>query len=274
MLNEKLKKNKIIEIAKNLLKVRLKDTINKLLLILFGRKWKIIFINEYPKCGGTWLRYMLEEALLSKGYNTNKKEIKIIKEKHILQRHWLRYTKYAYRTIVIIRDPRDVYNSFYFHENYHNPNQKYKTIFGYDERKIDKENMYSYINSKLLYPELTTPGFSYKVFWDTFKVKKDILFIRYEDLKRDTVRELKKVFEYIGVDVDEDKINEAIKKYDFENMKKKQENADGRKNHVRKGVVGDWQNNFDENTIDLFKKYYNDTIIDMKYEDGEAWGKK
>jgi hypothetical protein len=263
-----IKNNKIFQLIENVLIVKMKESINILLLILFGRKWKIILINEYPKCGGSWLKRMIGDALLSKGYNyhVNKKGIPFIKEKNIIHRHWLKYTEYAYKTVIIVRDPRDVYNSFYFHENYFQTTNKKKKIFGFDDVRTDRENMYSYIKSKLLYPELTTPGFSYKVFWETFKSNKDIYIVKYEDLRNNTEKELKNIFDYLEASIDESQIVETIKKFDFENMKKQQENSDNRKNHVRKGVVGDWENNFEENTVELFKKYYSDMLIDMKYK--------
>lgn len=48
---------------------------NDLVLLFFGRIWKIILINEYPKCGASWLKLMIGEILHQEGYFINRKKI-------------------------------------------------------------------------------------------------------------------------------------------------------------------------------------------------------
>ena len=50
----------------NLIEIRniLAETYNAIVLPLFGKNWKIILINEYQKCGASWLKKMLGELLI------------------------------------------------------------------------------------------------------------------------------------------------------------------------------------------------------------------
>jgi|GEM_PF-5185712 len=271
---EKMSKNKIV-VIKDAFIFRLKERINILLLMLFGRRWKMILINEYPKCGGTWLRLMVGDLLSSKGYKFRCEKsnagVEFFLSKCVIQRHWLKYTKFFYKTIIITRDPRDVYNSFYFHENYLKKNSSAQGIYNFKQDNTDKKNMYNYIQSKIFQPELTAPGFSYAKFWDKYKKDRSVYFVKYENLKNDALSELIGVFDYLGYSFDEAKMAEIISKYGVEKMKKNKTNNDERANFVRKGIVGDWKNNFDSKTVELFREYYSGMLIEMKYEKTENW---
>ena len=252
---------------------KLVNIFNDLTIWFLGKRWRIIFINEYPKCGGSWLKNMLGEILHEDGYFINKKKnhIPVIKPKYFFQRHWLKNTKYAFKTIIVLRDPRDAYNSFYFFENYHSPNPKKNKLFGYDESLEEKENIYRYLKNKLKNPEKSNPGFSYKDFYEHYKNENDICFVYYENLRQDTFNELKRILKYLGYSKDDHQIKQTIDNFDINNMKKKEKASDLRGKFVRKGVVGDWKNNFNEDSIKLVKSELGDILIEMGYESDKQW---
>ncbi len=154
---------------------------NSLILILFGKKWRVILINEYPKCGASWLKKMLGELLEEDGYfiNRTKDEIPFIKPKYFIQRHWMRHSNHIAKTIIVIRDPRDVYNSFYFFENYYQSSSSKRALYGFNKNDNDDINMFRYLQSKLLQPKASPPFFSYRQFWDKYKNDKSVLFTKY-----------------------------------------------------------------------------------------------
>lgn len=257
-----------------IIRYRIVDIYNEIVLTFWGKKWKVIFINEYPKCGGSWLVTMIGELLVGEGYfyMTHPFKVPHIRPRCIIQRHWLKHTKHAYKTIIIIRDPRDAYNSFYFHENYLAPHPNKEELFGYNSNLSDKDNMYAYLQSKINNPSYSTPGFTYKKFWDSYKDEKDIYIVKYEDLLKDTLKELKSIMQYLGYnEIPYKQLSEVIDKCSFSKMKKQQGFNDDRKNHARKGVVGDWKNNFDDRSLLLFKENCSEMLIEMGYESVKNW---
>lgn len=258
-----------------IIRSRIVEIYNEIVLTFLGKKWKVIFINEYPKCGASWLRKMLSSYLnveLSNGNNNSKGIMQLISKNAIIQRHWLKHTKHAYKTIIIIRDPRDAYNSFYFHGNYFAPHSNREELFGYNSNLSDKDNMYAYLQSKINNPSYSTPGFTYKKFWDSLKGEKDIYFVNYEDLRKDTFKELKSIMQYLGYkEISDYQLLETIDKCSFSKIQRQQVYSDDRKNFARKGIVGDWKNNFNDRSIQLFKENFSDMLIEMGYESDENW---
>lgn len=234
-----------------------------------GRRWKIILINEYPKSGATWLKQMLGELLYEDGYfiNKKKKHVPIIKPKYFIQRHWLKHTKNAYKVIIVIRDPRDAYNSFYFYQNYYLG----IPIAEYNEQATEKENMHNYLKEKLLNPKNSNPGFSYKDFYQKYIHENDLFIVKYEDLRKDTFNELKKILAYLGYEKEEEQIKKTIEKFDFKRAQQKEKEANEKARFVRKGIAGDWKNNFSEESIKLVKKELGSLLIEMGYEKDENW---
>lgn len=85
--------------------------INDLLTVLAGKQLGLIHVNEYQKCGGTWIARLLRTYYgVPRKYGTSS----IIRPNAIIQNHKL-FTPYFYRPIIVIRDPRDVWVSFYFY---------------------------------------------------------------------------------------------------------------------------------------------------------------
>ena len=72
---------------------------NYMSIILFGKLWKIILINEFPKCGASWLKSMIYDLIKEDGYiiNKNKNYVPPLKPKYLMQRHWLKYYRYAFK---------------------------------------------------------------------------------------------------------------------------------------------------------------------------------
>ncbi len=247
---------------------------NKKLIEQFGVKWKIILINEYPKCGATWLRNLLSETI---GVNKNRgnwnkyKIMGFVGKNSIIQRHW-KFKTNAYRTIIVLRDPRDVLNSFYFFENYYVDNNRTLSKIRGDINDSDTKNIEKYLPFKIEKPQESTPQFSYSKFWDFYKNDKSILFVKYEDMVADTYKELKRVLKFIGYsNIGEEKIKQIIDNNNIKKLRSKERTTDVKSRFFRKGIVGDWKNNFSEQSINYFKLEYGKLLEDMGYEKNQEW---
>lgn len=99
------------------------------------------------------------------------------------------------------------------------------------------------------------------------KRKEDFLLVRYEDLKNDAHKELKRILDFVKIKVDNYIINEAVKYGSFENMRK-MEMARKYKDHrmlpknindpnsyrTRKGKVGSHKEELNEKDIEYMNK--------------------
>ncbi|KAJ4719803.1 Sulfotransferase [Melia azedarach] len=91
-------------------------------------------------------------------------------------------------------------------------------------------------------------------YWsESLKMPKKILFLKYEDLKRDPNGEVKKLASFLGRPfVNEDEVDKVVWKSSLERLKNLEVNKNGKLAHLavtnsayfRLGVVGDWKNYF------------------------------
>jgi len=97
--------------------------------------------------------------------------------------------------------------------------------------------------------------------------------IRYEDLLRDDVAIFQQiVIEEAGWPITPERLEEIVVAHRFEKLtggrRRGEENV---KEHIRKGVVGDWRNYFTPRIKELFKAYYGGVLVALGYENDLAW---
>lgn len=99
----------------------------------------------------------------------------------------------------------------------------------------------------------------------------------YENLTSHPVQELRKIAEFCGISTSSSALEKLSAKHAFEAKHNRSLEADRRKHHMRKGVVGDWRNHFDESCIDDFKEKrdgrWNRLLVEMGYEESIDWQK-
>ncbi len=92
--------------------------------------------------------------------------------------------------------------------------------------------------------------------------------LRYEDLHREPKPIVRALFEFLGVDGGDDVVTECIHAASFERLtggrKRGQEQAGAQ---MRKGVIGDWRNHFDEAAQATFHKQAGDLLKELGYDD-------
>ncbi len=94
------------------------------------------------------------------------------------------------------------------------------------------------------------------------------LELRYEDLHREPEPIVRALFEFLGVDAGDAVVTECIDAASFERLtggrKRGQEQAGAQ---MRKGVIGDWRNHFDEAAQATFHKQAGDLLKELGYDD-------
>ena len=155
------------------------------------------------------------------------KKIKILKTHHQLCKidNFL-FTNYknSLATIYVVRDPRNVITSLMHHYSLKNYNEALKFIF--DEHRFSgrldkKENL----KRKTEFPTYISSWQNHFNSWKNFK--KNFLLIKYEDLINRPEKTFNKISKFleiiINIKITNEKINEAIIKSSFKNLKKSEE---------------------------------------------------
>ena len=171
-----------------------------------------------PNCGRTWLRLMIGRSLQEEFGITDKinpfnlyiyseinSTIPSIKPIH---EQWKRAADYWYRRVILlVRDPRDVLVSRYFGS------------LKAGKLSTDKVGDVSeYI--------LKTGGYlkEYITFYNAWKqyrnVPRSLLLVRYEDMKKNASRELERAIDFLGLQISNETIENAVEYSSFDNMRK------------------------------------------------------
>jgi len=184
------------------------------------------FVIAYPKCGRTWVRVMLGKALAlhyqiplatvldpSDVIKAGCRKAPRIGFRHdgtdripdpLKASSKKRYQKYEQKEVIfLVRDPRDVLVSYYFHRT---------------RRMMEKHELADFVRD---------PSFGIdriiefmNGWYDHSHIPKGFLLMRYEDIHRDPKGELGRLLEFVGIaDVTEEVVSAAADYAGFENMR-------------------------------------------------------
>jgi len=226
-------------------------------------------VNEFPKCGGTWLGQMLAMAL-DLPFRRNEP---IRFEKAITHGHFLR--SFGLRNVIVLwRDPRDVLVSFYFHSFFKNEFRNGPLVDAMRQRAPfdDFENVSGNLPAfiKMLSVNPVSPRFTWPEFVSVWADKSETIQTRYEDLREDTAPELTRIVrELAGMSISTPTANRIVEELSFERAKAKSAAVSGDGvPFVREGSVGGWSKHFTPQANEALERYgYRDGILKLGYPD-------
>lgn len=250
------------------------------------------YVLSYPKCGRTWLRFMLgnalvnhfglkdaslDEILMVKDLPRHNSAIPRIRFTHDDLPHWkmvrdieTEKSKYQSKKVIfLIRDPRDLVVSNYYQKKYRG--------FKY-EKGIDKKNFLGDISEFIRYEYGGLPNIVsyYNIWQQQMNVPKSFQIIKYEDLKQNPLPILKSVFDLLGISQpSEETFKRAIEESTFEKMRQIEEQnvlnnqrlgrVDAGKEEglkTRKGKVGSYKEELSEGDIAWMEDYISANLSD------------
>lgn len=255
------------------------------------------FLFSYPKCGRTWLNLQMGRAI-SQHFKVNypnimrlgemaklNPQIPSIRLTHEDQPHRKRpdeLTKVKSRfagkkVIFMVRDPRDVFVSYYFHKS---KREKPRSFWWFQKKRRETHTPFSGSLSDFLKEDIG--GFDtiiryYNIWAENKNLPKEFMIVRYEDMKKDPNTVLRKVLDFVGLEcITDAEVADAVEYAKFENMKKIESgNAvgsyklkPGDKNDndsykVRKGKVGGYIEYFTPEEIELLNKKMADNLTPL-----------
>lgn len=170
-----------------------------------------------------------------------------------------RYRPMIYRKAInIIRDGRDVMVSYYYY---------FKRFNNFEGTFLD------FLNTS------PSPSKEWAEHVDSWLSAKecDILYLRYENLRENTFREVQTILEFLNETRSPSEIQDTIKKSSFyllsrnEIEKKPPPKPDKNSSFFRKGNIGDWKNIFGPEHISIFKREANWMLLKLGYEKSGDW---
>lgn len=225
-----------------------------------------VFLVSYPKSGNTWMRFVLSNLLKKSSDETidfhsaidyvpelsvHNEKVNQLERPRIIKSHET-YNKLFPKVVYLIRDPRDVYVSYYHYLLKRlPPGTTFKEFLRMDD----------------LHPS------RWHIHVKSWQNQPGVRVFKYETLLENPVEEVLKITEYIGLDKDSADVEAAVKASSFDKMKEI-ENKNGRPfkdeeakklatPFMRKGQKGDWKSYFSEDDIrflwdeagEVMKKY-------------------
>ncbi|KAL4825138.1 hypothetical protein H8958_015494 [Nasalis larvatus] len=250
----------------------------------FQAKPDDLLIASYPKAGTTWTQEIVD--LIQNDGDIEKSRRASIQLRHPFL-EWIRMTHSGIDHANAMPSPRTLKT--------HLPVQLLPPSFWKENCKIiyvarnAKDNLVSYYHFQRMNKALPDPG-SWDEYFETFLAgnvvwgswfdhvkgwwkKKDshpILYLFYEDMMKDPKREIRKIMEFLGKNLKEEILDKIVYNTSFDVMKKNPmtnyENEIKMNHHLspflRKGVVGDWKNQFTEAQNKQFNEYHEKNMAD------------
>jgi hypothetical protein len=231
---------------------------------LAGRNFAVYpddtFVVSYPRSGNTWTRFLIAN-LVHADQDVSFANIKT----HEYFDH--RYPKIIY----IVRDPRDVVLSYYdFQRKYMQIDDQYPL-----ERYVD-----DFVNGKLISIGWGTWGENVASWMCTRGKQNNFLLLRYEDMMRDTARELERMARFMGIDPTANRLQRAIDRSSAERMRALEKLEEDKwvatKNRrkdipfVRVAKSGGWRTALPEGCVRQIETAWSDLMKTLGYEGATA----
>ncbi|XP_072037926.1 sulfotransferase 1C2-like [Amphiura filiformis] len=170
------------------------------------------------------------------------------------------------KVVYVARNPKDCAVSFYHFHNLDMTLQSYKTWDAFFTEFYDG-TVYN------------GSWFSHNLFWWNKRHEPNVLFMKYEDMKKDLKGAVKQTAKFLGKQLTDDVVARIADHCTFAKMKKnlsanpdtlgfneddckKEEKKKAQPSFMRKGKVGDWKNYFSVAQNDLFDRRFQETMAD------------
>jgi hypothetical protein len=167
------------------------------------------------------------------------------------------------RAFVVIRDPRDTLVSWYFSLKYSHP----ENFAGIRDTRAMLQNAPTAEGMAILLREHLFDAVAIQSTW----VEDGATIFRYEDLVADPHEAFGKMLNFCGISPPEATLRTIVEANDFRAVSGREPGEEDVQAHLRKGIVGDWQNHFCRRIKALFKSRYGEALIRMGYERDGNW---
>jgi len=234
--------------------------------------YKSYTINEYPKSGGSWLGQMLASSL---ELPFPRNQLPIMGDS-IMHGHYLKSWNMD-NVIVLWRDGRDVLISEYYHSLFPNEKGNHRLVsitrseFKADDYEDIQANLPNFID--YIYKRRSIPRFTWVDFVDNWE-NANAVYASYEVIRKNPADELKRIVEELAcIKLTNIQAENIADQFSFEKQSGRKPGIEQKSSFMRKGVVGDWKNQFTAEAKERFDFYAGDALIKLGYESDHDWVK-
>lgn len=229
-------------------------------------------VNEYPKSGGTWVGQMVSRAL----------EIPFPRNcfpslsTSIMHGHYLRPWGMK-RVLVVWRDGRDMMVSWYHHCLFLNESGRNATIVNALRSQLQFSDYHDVHRNLPAFIEYCFTcyrpmSFSWPDFVRRWHGQDDITYVRYEDLRTNGPQELQRIVQQLANhSISLEKAEAIVDEFSFARQAGRKPGQEDKNSFLRKGIVGDWRNQFTKEACEVFDKLAGDVLIQLDYEENHSW---
>ncbi len=253
----------------------------RLVAIRWGESFPFYYVSEHPKSGGTWVARMVADCLdlpfpryirLPLGFSC------------VIQNHWRHHPRLR-RVFYVYRDGRDVMTSFYYDRiriSRHSDRpgrdylkRTYERLFGKDYDPADiVRHLPRFIEHEFAHPGRGTPlnWRDHVDDWHQPGREGRVALLAYEDLRRDCAGALGRAIEEVTGEAPEPwRLENAVEKLSMKRQTGREPGQADVTQHIRKGIVGDWQNAFSREAAEVFNDLAGDALVRLGYEADKGW---
>lgn len=255
---------------------------------------KIVVVCGYPKSGTTWSTRLVAQLLScpSVGFWGFQGDTFVTEGKDRDSELICYQSHHAYheltevsdlpihKLIYVVRDPRDVAVSGAFHFSFFNPGLlRFLNVLRPFALRNSLKKLVAWSNSKRYNikrmigmlkkgdPLIDHSHWAWDVHLDPYMNAQDALVVRYEDLLLDGLNTAKKILTFCDISKTDEVIQKDLKAQSFNRKHKdfKQQNEKIKVRHMRKGVVGDWENHLSESEEQSISTYFESQMKALDY---------
>lgn len=223
----------------------------------------MMHVNEFPKSGGTWMSKMLAQIM---GWRFDDNAYPRFGAS-VMKHHRLALNEK--KTICMIRDPRDVAVSFFYHS---------RKVF--DDDPLNKKSVELALKQasnsageldidafvRSLFTKPLHPRFTWSEFYSS-EARKSETIIKYENLRSNPQDTMLQAFQAMGVEVCEQKIADVVDAHDIDKIISAREKAGDSGHHfVRKGAVGGWRDELSKESVEFIQEKSEFVMKQFGYE--------
>lgn len=235
-------------------------------------------VVSYPRSGNTWTRFLVAnlmhpeeevsfaniEKLIPDTSSISSRALKRIPRPRVIKSH--EYFDHRYpKVIYIVRDPRDVALSYYDFQRKYRHIQDGHPLEGY----VD-----DFVHGRLVSASWGTWGENVASWVSTRGSSDRFLLLRFEDMHQDTVRELTRIAQFLGVSVTPEILRRAIANSSAGRMrqleKEQQDQWVATKKHRKdipfvRAAKRDWRTKLPERSVQQIEAAWGDLMLSLGY---------
>ena len=178
--------------------------------------------------------------------------------------------------LIVWRDGRDVLVSQYFHSLFKNDRGNERLVdrcrgdLGFTDYDDVSKNLPKFM--EYVYESRRNSRMSWTEFVNHWAGCTRCVEVKYEDLRMRPVEEMQRVVEQLsGQTISTSRMVEVVEAKSFERVSGRKAGEEDTRSFMRKGIVGDWKNYFNQESKERFHIYAGDALIRLNYEVDSTW---